>query len=127
MALRARGLTLAHDLGAVCQQLDLDIPAGRITVILGPNGCGKSTLLRGLARLLAPQAGTVLLDGKDLRRFGARELAVRLGCLPQAPQAPTAYGWRSWWRVAAIRTRRSGSRGARRMTRRYNARWNRRA
>lgn len=88
MALRARGLTLAHDLGAVCQQLDLDIPAGRITVILGPNGCGKSTLLRGLARLLAPQAGTVLLDGKDLRRFGARELAVRLGCLPQAPQAP---------------------------------------
>ncbi|WP_431194673.1 ABC transporter ATP-binding protein [Achromobacter xylosoxidans] len=88
MALRARGLTLAHDLGAVCRQLDLDIPAGRITVILGPNGCGKSTLLRGLARLLAPQAGTVLLDGKDLRRFGARELAVRLGCLPQAPQAP---------------------------------------
>ncbi|WYX11092.1 ABC transporter ATP-binding protein [Achromobacter xylosoxidans] len=127
MALRARGLTLAHDLGAVCQQLDLDIPAGRITVILGPNGCGKSTLLRGLARLLAPQAGTVLLDGKDLRRFERASWPFAWAACRRRRKPPTAYGWRSWWRVAAIRTRRSGSRGARRMTRRYNARWNRRA
>ncbi|WP_315135227.1 ABC transporter ATP-binding protein [Achromobacter marplatensis] len=88
VALRARGLTLAHELANVCQDLDLDIPAGRITVILGPNGCGKSTLLRGLARLLAPQAGHVVLDGKALHHYGARELASRLSLLPQEPQAP---------------------------------------
>lgn len=88
VALRVRGLTLAHTSTPVCQGLDLDIPAGRITVILGPNGCGKSTLLRGLARLLRPLAGSVLLDGKALQRYGARELAVRLSLLPQAPQAP---------------------------------------
>ncbi|CUJ67479.1 ABC transporter ATP-binding protein [Achromobacter dolens] len=88
VVLRARRLTLAHELSPVCQGLDLDIPAGRITVILGPNGCGKSTLLRGLARLLAPQAGRVELEGKALQRYGARELAVRLSLLPQAPQAP---------------------------------------
>lgn len=88
IAMRACGLTLAHDQKPVCQALDLDIPAGRITVILGPNGCGKSTLLRGLAGLLAPRAGAVLLDGRQLHHLGTRELAVRLGLLPQAPQAP---------------------------------------
>ncbi|MEQ3550314.1 ABC transporter ATP-binding protein [Pseudonocardia nematodicida] len=64
------------------------LPAGRITVIVGPNACGKSTLLRGLAGLMKPDAGRVLLDGGELRRLPATEVARRIGVLPQQPTAP---------------------------------------
>ncbi|MEY9846683.1 iron complex transport system ATP-binding protein [Streptacidiphilus sp. BW17] len=73
---------------AVVADLDLRLPEGAVTAIIGPNGCGKSTLLRGLARLLRPSAGSVLLDGVDLHRLPSRQLARRLGLLPQQPTAP---------------------------------------
>jgi iron complex transport system ATP-binding protein len=86
--LAARDLSLAYDQRRVSEHLDVDIPHGRITVIVGANACGKSTLLRGLARLLRPRAGTVLLDGTDIQRLPTREVATRLGILPQQPIAP---------------------------------------
>jgi len=64
------------------------IPDGQITAIVGPNGCGKSTLLRALARLLAPTSGAVLLDGTHIHRLPTREVARRVGMLPQQPIAP---------------------------------------
>jgi iron-siderophore transport system ATP-binding protein len=72
----------------VVSGLTLEIPAGRLTAIVGPNGSGKSTLLRGMSRLMAPQSGRVLLDGKDIHQLPARELARRLGILPQGPVTP---------------------------------------
>lgn len=86
--LRAVDLTLGYDASAVVDHLDLTIPDGGITAIIGPNGCGKSTLLRGLGRLLAPRGGQVLLDGKRIDRMPTREVATHLGLLPQAPSAP---------------------------------------
>ncbi|MEU4091799.1 ABC transporter ATP-binding protein [Streptomyces sp. NPDC026673] len=86
--LRARGLHLAYDNRLVVEDLDLVIPSGRITAIVGANACGKSTLLRALARLLAPRQGVVELDGRALRSLPTRELAQRLGILPQTPVAP---------------------------------------
>ncbi|MFI9587542.1 ABC transporter ATP-binding protein [Streptomyces sp. NPDC052236] len=86
--LRVSGLHLAYDNRPVVEDLDLAVPSGRITAIVGANACGKSTLLRALARLLAPRAGTVQLDGRDLHSIPARELAQRLGILPQTPVAP---------------------------------------
>jgi iron complex transport system ATP-binding protein len=68
--------------------LDLAIPAGKITTLVGPNGCGKSTLLRGLARLLKPRTGTVYLDGADIFKLSTKAVAKRLGILPQGPVAP---------------------------------------
>lgn len=65
-----------------------ELPAGKVTAIIGPNGCGKSTLLRGLARLLSPQQGVVHLDGHDLATIGSRRLATQIGLLPQQPTAP---------------------------------------
>lgn len=87
-ALSAQGLTVSYEARQVMAGLDVEIPAGRISVIVGPNACGKSTLLRALSRLLAPAAGRVLLDGRDIRRYGARELARKLGLLPQSTTAP---------------------------------------
>ncbi|GAA2803970.1 ATP-binding cassette domain-containing protein [Kitasatospora paracochleata] len=46
--------------------LDLDVPAGRITVLVGPSGCGKTTILRMVNRMVEPTAGRVLLDGADV-------------------------------------------------------------
>lgn len=86
--LRASGLRLAYDSRLVVEDLDLVVPPGRITAIVGANACGKSTLLRALARLLAPRAGTVQLDGRALHSIPSRELAQRLGILPQSPVAP---------------------------------------
>lgn len=86
--LEAQGVTLGYDDHVVVEGVDVDIPEGGITAIIGPNGCGKSTLLRALARLLAPRAGTVLLDGEDLHRVPTREVARRIGLLPQSPIAP---------------------------------------
>jgi iron complex transport system ATP-binding protein len=68
--------------------IDLAIPAGGIVALIGPNGCGKSTLLRTLSRLLKPRQGTVLLDGSDIARLRTKDVAKRMGLLPQAPIAP---------------------------------------
>ncbi|WP_461036702.1 ABC transporter ATP-binding protein [Streptomyces mayteni] len=86
--LRATGLSLAYGDRTVVSDLDLTVPPGRITAIVGANACGKSTLLRALARLLTPRGGAVHLDGRALRSLPTRELAQRLGILPQSPVAP---------------------------------------
>ena len=86
--LAARDLTLAYDQVEVARNLSVDIPAGKITCIVGANACGKSTLLRALARLLKPKAGHVLLDGESIHKLSTREVATKLGILPQAPIAP---------------------------------------
>ncbi|MFC5381598.1 ABC transporter ATP-binding protein [Aquipuribacter nitratireducens] len=86
--LAAEGLSLGYDGRRVVDGLDVRIPTGRITCVVGANACGKSTLLRGLARLLRPETGRVVLDGGDIARMRTREVATRLGILPQQPVAP---------------------------------------
>lgn len=86
--LAARGLTLAYDRRQVVIDLDLEVPPGQVTVVVGANACGKSTLLRGLARLLRPAGGAVLLDGRAIHERPTKEVAAVLGVLPQSPVAP---------------------------------------
>ena len=86
--LTTRKLTLSYDKNSIVAGLDLAIPTGQMTALVGPNGCGKSTLLRGLARLLKPQSGTVYLDGKAIAQLSTKEVAKRIGILPQSPSAP---------------------------------------
>jgi iron complex transport system ATP-binding protein len=88
IGLRMRNLELAYDGHAVVSDLTLAIPEGRITALVGPNACGKSTLLRGMARLLKPRDGAVYLDGREIHRYPTRDVALRMGLLPQAPSAP---------------------------------------
>ena len=88
-AMRAQRLTLAYRPDrVVVHDLDLDLPSGAVSVIIGANGSGKSTLLRALSRLLAPQHGTVYLDGRSVHGMRSRDLARQLGLLPQGPTTP---------------------------------------
>ena len=86
--LTAQAVSLGYDDRPVVDGLDLVVPPGRVTVIVGANACGKSTVLRSLARLLRPGAGQVVLDGHDLHRLPTRAVAQVLGLLPQSPTAP---------------------------------------
>jgi iron complex transport system ATP-binding protein len=87
-SLSAESLQLGYGERTIVDGLDLQVPAGRITAIVGANGCGKSTLLRALARLITPRAGRVILDGRTLQTRPTKEIARTLGMLPQAPVAP---------------------------------------
>ncbi|MEU8892124.1 ABC transporter ATP-binding protein [Streptomyces sp. NPDC048442] len=88
--LRAASLTLGYEDRTVVHELDLAVPDGRVTVIVGPNACGKSTTLRALGRLLKPKGGAVLLDGAELARIPTKKIAQSIGLLPQTPVAPEA-------------------------------------
>jgi iron complex transport system ATP-binding protein len=68
----------------------LRVPPGEVTALVGPNGSAKSTLLKGLANQLGLNAGTVLLDGKDIHTLETRELARKLGLLSQENTSPNS-------------------------------------
>ncbi len=87
-ALSAENLTLAYDRNVIIRELGVEIPAGKMTALVGPNGCGKSTLLRALARLLKPKGGAVYLDGEAIVTLSTKAVAKKLGILPQGPTVP---------------------------------------
>lgn len=86
--LRAQNVTLRYDQRVIARDLSVAIPDGSFTVIVGPNACGKSTLLRALSRLLAPSAGAVILDGRTIASYPAKQVARTVGLLPQTSIAP---------------------------------------
>ncbi|GAB3141480.1 ABC transporter ATP-binding protein [Micromonospora sonneratiae] len=109
MMLSTRELVVGYDDRVVIDGLDVELPPDAFTVIVGPNACGKSTLLRTMARLLTPNRGTVLLDGTAIRDLPTREVARRLGVLPQSPLVPEGVTvadlvgrgrqpYQRWWR-----------------------------
>jgi len=87
-SLVVENVTLGYADRTVVQDLDLAIPPGKITCIVGANACGKSTLLRSMARLLTPRSGRIVLDGKSVHSTPTKEIARTLGLLPQTPIAP---------------------------------------
>jgi iron complex transport system ATP-binding protein len=87
--LAARSVTLRYENRLVSEGLSVAIPEGAFTVIIGANACGKSTLLKALSRLLKPTSGHVHLDGQAIDDLPARDVARRLGLLPQGATAPS--------------------------------------
>ncbi|APT93409.1 iron-dicitrate transporter ATP-binding subunit [Corynebacterium phocae] len=86
-ALSAKNLYVGYGGTNIIDGLDVDIPRGELTVIVGPNACGKSTLLRSLIRVLSAE-GAIYLDGKDIKKMGSKDIARQMGLLPQSPVAP---------------------------------------
>lgn len=107
--LEVKNLKLSYGSEPIFRDLTLSIPRGKITVFIGSNGCGKSTLLRSMARLLKPEEGTVVLDGRNIATLPTKEIAKQLAILPQGPTAPEGltvlqlvkqgrYPYQSWLR-----------------------------
>lgn len=86
--LSAHKLTLGYGENVIIDHLDIEIPKGKITVLIGSNGSGKSTLLRSLARLLQPKSGEVILDGTQIAKMNTKEVAKKMAILPQGPATP---------------------------------------
>ena len=62
----ARNISAGYEENLILKDLDIIVPAGKFSVLIGPNGCGKSTLLKSFARLLKPKDRDVVLDGKSI-------------------------------------------------------------
>ncbi|WP_346235276.1 ABC transporter ATP-binding protein [Lysinibacillus telephonicus] len=86
--LETKELMLSYGQERIIDNLHLQIHEGKITVFVGSNGCGKSTLLRSICRLLKPDGGAVLLDGKNISKLPTKEVAKQMGILPQGPIVP---------------------------------------
>ncbi|WP_109506679.1 ABC transporter ATP-binding protein [Nocardioides speluncae] len=84
----ADSVSLGYGERRIVTDLSVSVPDSAVTVIVGANACGKSTLLRGMARLLRPQGGAVLLDGTAIHKLPTKQVARTLGLLPQNPIAP---------------------------------------
>jgi iron complex transport system ATP-binding protein len=81
-------LDIGYEDRLIVNKLDLDIPSGQITALVGANGSGKSTILKAMARLMKPKGGSVFLDGKTIHEQSTKEVAKQLAILPQNPVAP---------------------------------------
>lgn len=84
----AQQLVAGYDKKMILSNINLSIPQNKISVILGANGCGKSTLLKTFARLVRPQEGQILLDGKQIETISSKTIAQTMGFLPQSPLVP---------------------------------------
>lgn len=87
-AINTQSLSLGYGEKLIINEMNIEIPHGEITVFIGANGCGKSTLLRSVARLLKPQSGSVLLEGKAISSMSSKDVARKMAILPQSPTAP---------------------------------------
>ena len=88
MEINAQGLEIGYGEFVAVENMDITVKKGEITTIIGPNGSGKSTVLKALTRLLKYRKGVVHLDERDLLTFESKELARRVGVLPQRHSAP---------------------------------------
>lgn len=88
-SINTENLSIAYEEKLIVKGLDVCIPKGKITTIIGPNGCGKSTLLKAVGRILKPKDGIVYLNGEDIHNLTTREIAQKMAILPQSPQAPS--------------------------------------
>lgn len=88
MGLTTENLIVGYGGTPIVKGVNVTVPEGKITALLGPNGCGKSTLLKALSRILKVQSGAVLWQGERIEQISSRQLAQQLALLPQSQEPP---------------------------------------
>jgi iron complex transport system ATP-binding protein len=86
--IETHSLSISYGNGDIVTDLNLEIPKGKITSLIGANGCGKSTILKTIARIQNPTKGMIYLDGKAISQLTTKEIARQMAILPQSPEAP---------------------------------------
>lgn len=88
-SIKTEGLNIGYDEATIVKELNMQIPNGKVTSIIGPNGCGKSTVLKAIGRILKPKKGFVYLNGEEIKTLSTKEIAKKMAILPQTPTAPS--------------------------------------
>jgi iron complex transport system ATP-binding protein len=88
-SIATKHLNIAYDDALIVKELDMQIPKGKVTSIIGPNGCGKSTVLKAIGRIIKPKQGIVYLSGEDIKNLSTKDIATKMAILPQSPSAPS--------------------------------------
>ena len=99
--LQTQNLSVGYDETTIIEDLNLEIPAHKVSVIIGANGCGKSTLMKTLSRLLKPEKGQVVLDGKAVLPRSWRRC---LDFFPSLQRYRRESRWQIWSHVDDIHT-----------------------
>lgn len=87
-ALRGEGISVGYEDRIIVEPMDVALPEGKVTSIIGPNGCGKSTLLKALSRTMPTRSGAVYLNGTAIASLPTAQIARQMALLPQSPSAP---------------------------------------
>ena len=87
-AIRTENLNISYGNLDIVKDLNINIPKGKITTIIGANGCGKSTILKTIARIIAPKSGDIYINETNIKEQSSKDLAKTMAVLPQSPQAP---------------------------------------
>lgn len=88
MKIEVNGVHFSYGRKAVLNEVNIAVEKGKVISIVGPNGSGKSTILKCIDKILKPQRGTILLEGKDIGSLQQKELAKYLGYVPQSGNSP---------------------------------------
>lgn len=88
MSLSTNNLGIGYGEQMIVENLNLHIPKGKVTTMIGPNGCGKSTILKTMARIQRSRTGAVYLNGKAIHQMSTKDVAKQMAILPQTPEAP---------------------------------------
>jgi len=89
--LEMQNISLGYNSQPILRDINLKASPSELVGLIGPNGSGKSTIIKAISRVIAPIAGSILLDGKDITGISRIELARLVGVVPQMPLLPSAF------------------------------------
>ncbi|MGY4690609.1 ABC transporter ATP-binding protein [Salibacterium sp. K-3] len=81
-------IAVAYNDHTIIDDMNIEVPEGVITSIIGPNGCGKSTLLKAMSRIMKPSGGAVYLNGRNIHEMKTKDVAKEMAILAQSPDIP---------------------------------------
>ena len=88
-AISVRNLSVAYENNTIIEDMNLSIPKGKVSIIIGANGCGKATLLKTLARINKPKNGDIFINNKNIKKIKEKSIAKEVAFLPQGPVCPS--------------------------------------
>ncbi|MCB2312630.1 ABC transporter ATP-binding protein [Clostridium tagluense] len=88
-AISVNNLSIGYEDNIIIENMNLSIPKGKISVIIGANGCGKSTLLKSIARVIKPKSGEIFINQKNIKSQKEKYMATQVAFLPQGPVCPS--------------------------------------
>ena len=88
-AISVKNLSVSYEKNNIIEDMNLSIPEGKISIIIGANGCGKSTLLKTISRINKPKSGDIFIKGKNIKKIKEKNIAKEVAFLPQGPVCPS--------------------------------------